>query len=143
MRTGADAGVVAITPIGQIMPCLRIRARVIGNLIDRKPKFSRDLLCYFIHVRRQFVVRQNHLTRLMQRFEWRALFDGKLVERQMISGKTDSVPQLRLPCSRRLFWAGIDQIERHALKCAARQVDGLQGFINAMQASQRLQICIV
>src|SRR3546814_4319117 len=44
MRAGADARIVAIAPIGQVVATLLARPRVVGHLIGRQPRRRRQFL---------------------------------------------------------------------------------------------------
>ena len=68
--------------------------------------------------------------------------DRQLVERQMIAGNRQRLPEFRLPRRKCLIGPRIDEIERRALKCSLRNIDGTPRLGDRVNASERAQIVI-
>ena len=83
MRTGADAGVLAITPVGQVVPALFAGRGVVGDLVRRQARLLRQLLGQLVKVVRHLAVRHTQLAARVQRREGCLGLDCQLVERQV------------------------------------------------------------
>ena len=86
MRAWTDADIIAIAPIDEIMSAFRTGYGVVGNLIGLQSLLRADIRCQGIKRRRQILVRQTEGALFIQALEGRALFDGELVEREMVGG---------------------------------------------------------
>ena len=143
MGAGADAGIFLAAPVDQIVPALRAGARVIGNLVGRQSVPRADLLRHVVQRARGRFIRRLQFAGGVQAEERRALFDGELIERQMLGGFRDRELQFFGPHRGRLVGAGIDQVERIAIERGARDRDRIQRLARAVQPAQRLQRGIV
>ncbi len=66
MRAGTHAGIFMTAPINQIMPALRARAGMIGNLVGRQAESGANILGHIIEGARHRLVRRFQLARGMQ-----------------------------------------------------------------------------
>src|SRR5262245_8426108 len=115
MRSRTEAEPLAGAPISQIvLRARRIAARMIGNLIRRKAGRIAQLLRDLVERRAILRVWRTHRATPDREIERRALFNGELIEREMLCRQRERFTQLRAPLLRRLVLARIDQIDRDA-----------------------------
>ena len=143
MGTGPDAGIFAITPVDQIVPALGAGARVVGNLIGRKPQRAGGFLRDIPQSARRVGVGHGEFSGLEQPLIHGVGLDGELVERQMFGGMRDRRLQFGLPGGWRLAGARIDQVEGEALEDRGRHRHRRHGLVGRMQPPERLQIGII
>ena len=143
MGAGADAQKRAITPIDEIVPRLRSRTCVVGNLVGGQAVGLGQGLRDLIEARGFLGLGHDEFAGGVQEGELRAFLDGELVEREMIGGEGERLGQLRLPGRRALPRPRIDEIERGARKRRAGEREGGAGFRRAVPASERLEVGVV
>ncbi len=143
MRAWADAGIFLAAPVDQIVPALGATARVVGNLVGRQAVLGADILRHVVERACRRFIRCLQFAGGVQAEERRALFDSELIERQMFGGFTDRELEFIRPHGRRLVGAGVDQVERVAVECAARDGDRIERLARAVQAAKRLQRSVI
>ena len=140
---GTDAGIFLAAPVNEVVFAFRAWARVVGNLVGRQSVLGADFLGDVVERARHRFVRRLQLAGGVQAEERRALFDGELIERQMLGGFRDRELQFIRPHLRGLVGAGVNQIERITVERGARDRDRVERLARGMQPSQRLQRGIV
>ncbi len=140
---GTDAGIFLAAPVDQIVFALRARPGVVGNLVGRQALLRADVLRDVVERARHGFVRRLQFAGGVQAEERRALFDGELIERQMLGGFRDRQLQFIRPHLRGLVGTGVNQIERITVEGAARDCDRVERLARGMQPSQRFQRGIV
>ncbi len=92
MCAGTDPNVIAVAPIDQIMPGLRAITGVVRDLVSRHAHLIADVLGHREHICTQiFVWQPTQLTAGITITECGALFDGKLIEGNMIDREGQSL----------------------------------------------------
>ncbi len=89
MRAGADTRIIMPAPIKQIVPRLRSRPRMVGDLIGREARNLAKLLGQGIKLARQLAVGDAQRAGGMKRREWRAVLDGELIQRKVVGGMVE------------------------------------------------------
>ena len=80
MRAGPDAGVIAIAPIGEVVPAFAVRSGIVGNFVGQQAEFFRLLRRRVVQRGPQFVVRQHQFAAPVQCLIRGAGLDGELVK---------------------------------------------------------------
>ena len=143
MRARADAGIIAIAPIDQIVPAFRTGPGMIGNLIGGQTGGLGHFLRRLVEISRQVIIRNHQRTGLVQQRERRFRFDGQLIERQMIGAERQRLAQFIAPLCIALAGTGIDQVQGDAVENAHRHFQRRFCFIGIVQPAQHFQIGIV
>ena len=143
MRAGADAGIILVAPIDEVVVGFGSGACVIGDFVRGQPEFGGFLGCGVIQPGGQLFLGQGEFAAAIQCGEFRALFDGELVERQMVRRQGQRLPQFRPPRGFRLLRAGVDEVERDAWEDARTQLDGFNGLASAVLAAEEFQSRLV
>ena len=143
MGAGADACPGAAAPIGQVMPAFAARHGVVGNLVGGQATVGGYLLRQFVEIGGMVGVGHGNAAPAVQVEEGRALFDGQLVERQVVGGEVDGLVQFGAPRTSGLVRAGIDHVEGQARECRAGQIDGRAGLRRIVQPAEKFQLRIV
>ena len=143
MRARTDAGIFLAAPIDEVVFALGARPRVVGNLVGRKAVRGADILRHVVQRAGDGLVGRLQFACGMQSEERRAFLDGELIERQMLGGFRNRQLQFVGPHLRRLVGAGVDQVERVAVECRARDRHRIERLARAVQASQRFQRSII
>jgi len=81
VRAGPAAGVFAVTPVEEVVATFLARRGVVGDLIGRQVRRSRQLLRRLVEGERRVLVGDDELAGGVQRCERRLRFDGELIER--------------------------------------------------------------
>tara|TARA_B100001939_G_scaffold339572_2_gene346551 strand:- start:6158 stop:6991 length:834 start_codon:yes stop_codon:yes gene_type:complete len=142
MRAGTYAQIFLVPPIGEIMPAFLAGSGMVGNLISRESCCCADILGNVIHVRRHLFLQQAQPAPVIGIVKSGALFNGKLIQRQMVHRQLQSLLQFLFPVGQALSHAGINQIKTVTPEIFLRQVDGRPGLGNVMFPAQRLEIHI-
>ena len=99
MRAGADAGIVLIAPIGEIVPAFRRPAWRSWRFRRRcRPKRAASSAVASYSAPASSSSGSANSPLRVQRGEFRAVLDGELVEREMVGGQGQRLAQLRPPC---------------------------------------------
>ncbi len=122
VRAGADAGVVAVAPVGQVVAALRTRAGVVGDLVGVQAVGGGLLGGGLVEGGGVLALGQHQGALAVQRLEGGAGLHGELVERQVVGGERQRLAQLRAPGGQRLLRAGVDQVEGQAGEGRAREL---------------------
>ena len=83
MRAGPDTGIIAISPIGEIVPAFFAGARVVADFVVRHAGGRGDGLGQFVELGRAVEVERMESGAWRRRSRTRARFDRQLVEREM------------------------------------------------------------
>ena len=89
MRAGADARIIVPAPIKQIVPQLRSRPGMIGDLVGREARNLAKLLGQAIKLARQLALGDAQRAGRMKRRERRAVLDGELIQRKVVGGMVE------------------------------------------------------
>ena len=138
VRAGADADIILIPPIGQIVAAFLAGGCVVANLIGRKTRRAHLRLCGGIEIRRAVIIQRHPLALGNIGGKARAGFDGQLVQRHMCGAKTDGAGQFGLPLLDRLVRAGVDQVDADAVEKPLCGAERRQAFIDLMRASKEM-----
>ena len=144
MRAGADARIIPIAPIDQVMPRFRAGFGMVRDFIGRHARRIAQLLRCFIHIGGQIVFGQ--AAQPAPRIpvpERGARFDRQLVQGQVIDRHAQRLAQLRAPGRHGLILPRIDQVETDAIEILPCDIKGLAGFGGAVNAPQPPQVGIV
>ena len=139
VRAGADAGIILIAPIGEVVPALPARLGVVGDLVSFEAETRRLLRRGVIQARRHILLREREFAAAVEGRKLGAGLDGELVEGEMIGGERKRPAQFLPPCRLLLPRPGIDQVEGQARKNALRERDGGNGLIRRMLAAEKGQ----
>ena len=118
----ADAGVIGIAPVGEVVPAFAAWHSVVRHLVGSRPNRRCLLRGRLVQRRAGVLVRQHDVAAAVHRLELRARLDRELVERQMIRRQRECLAQLRPPGLERLAGPRIDQIERDAREYRPRRL---------------------
>ena len=121
MRARPDAGVVAIAPVGQVVPALA--ARHARSSTPRRPagRSARLPPPSPGTARRRGLRPAARSRRAGAAPRTACRLDGELVQRQMVRRQRQRLAQLGPPAPQRLAGPGVDQVERHAREDRARR----------------------
>ena len=144
VRAGANADVVAVSPVNQIVPRLRPVAGVIADLVGGHTKVGADVAGQGEHIGSAIFVRQaGKFASVIAIAKSRALFDGQLIQGKMVYRHVQSLFQLGFPFRQSLFLPAVNQIETDPIKGFACDVKGRACFVGRMNAPQPAQIRVV
>src|SRR5205814_9980124 len=87
MRAGADAEVIVVAPIRQIVPALAARPGVIRDFVRRQPGDGETPLCDFVKTYRAFLIGNEIFATCRAGAERSAWLDRQLVQRQVVAGE--------------------------------------------------------
>ena len=99
VRARADAGIIAVAPVSEVVAALRARARVVADFIGGQARGRGALAGQLVQRGGEVGVERLELARGMERGEARAGLDGQLVERQMAGAERQRAVERR-PTSR-------------------------------------------
>src|SRR5215510_1502434 len=97
MCPSTKAKILTMLPIVQVMARAPARHGVIGDLIMQVASSGQHLVGTLEHRHLCLFVRQGELAALLSPIEWRALFDGQAIPRNMRRGEGDSLVEAPLP----------------------------------------------
>ena len=97
MGAGADAGIVAIAPVDEIVPQLLARSGMVRDLVGGKARVAQDRLRRLEKLAGQVLVRHGERAGRVQGVEAGAGLDGELIGRKMAAHMAERSAQLRLP----------------------------------------------
>ncbi len=143
MRAGADAHIIPKPPIGEIVPALRARHRVIGHFIGGKACVCAEALRDLIHICARVLIRHHQRAFFMKRVKGRAGLKGQLIKRQVIGGEAQRPREFRFPSLRRLTRPRVDEVKAHARECIACQFIRRERLGHRMQPPQRLEVLVI
>ena len=129
MRAGADAEIILVAPIGEVVPALGAGAGVVGDFVGREAGPSEAVLRRLEKLGGEVVVGHGDVAVRRPRRELRAGLDRQLVERQMRPGEGQRLVELRRPGVERLVGPRVDQVERNAREMGAGEGDRRQGLV--------------
>ena len=112
MRAGADAEIIPVTPIDEIVAAFGAGPGMVRDLIGRQPGRREPMLRQLEQRRGGVLVGRQRLAARGAIAEGGARLDRQLVERQMLAGERQRLAQLLVPGGERLAGPRIDQIER-------------------------------
>ncbi len=92
MRAGANAGVIAIAPISEIVAAFGAGSGIVGDFISEEPEPRRFLGGCVIECCGVLRVGQDDVAAGVGGLEGGAGFDGELIERKMIGGESQRPP---------------------------------------------------
>ena len=87
MGAGADADVVAVAPVGEVVPAFAAGAGVVGDLVALQPGIRRHVPGEGVECCGVVVLRQGQFAAAVPALEHRAGFDGELVQREMVAAE--------------------------------------------------------
>src|SRR6185437_11337716 len=108
VRAGADAEIILIAPIDEVVPAFLPRPRVIGDLVGRQAGGGEGLLRCFVKRALRLVIRQTEIAARESRRESRAGLDGELIKREMVARHGQRGGELVAPRGERLARPRID-----------------------------------
>src|SRR5215470_12263484 len=120
----ADAGPLAIAPIGQIVLALLARLSVVGDLVGWQSRGPRQVLRQRVEVSRCLSIWDAQLPAPVERCERRVRLDRELIERQVPARQRQGSPEFLTPGAQRLAWPRVNHIEGVARERGARYLDG-------------------
>ena len=123
MRPGADAGVVAVAPVGEVVPALLARPGVVADLVGRQAGLAQQLLGQLVEGGLVVIVHRRHGAGADQGVKARAGLDRELVDREVAVRHPEPRPQLGRPRGRGLPRPGVDQVERVPREQAGSELD--------------------
>src|SRR5262249_6545764 len=126
---GPAAGVFAVAPIEEIVTALLTGSGMIGNLIRRQPRRTRQLLRGFEQRQCLLALGHSELARGMQGGERRLRLDGELVEREVTACEGEGPAKLAPPILDGLARARVDEVEGHAVEMRVRDLQRRDGFV--------------
>src|SRR5581483_6039560 len=127
----------------EVVARLRARPRVVRNLVSRQAGRLAHLLSDQIKLPGKLAVGRAQGTRRVPRSEWGALFDGELIEREMIGGVLERAGEFLAPRARRLPLARIDQVEGDTVELALGEGKRAERFVGRVHPPERLEAPIV
>ena len=139
MRARADADIVVIAPVAQIVTRFLARPGVVADLVGGQAPVFHQRLGLVIEGGGQIFVRHREAAQPVVGMERGAGFDGELIERQMPVGEGERLFELGTPVGQRLLRARIDQVERVARKIAGRGLNRPARLIGAVLAAEKPQ----
>ena len=140
---GPDAGVVAIAPVGQVVPALGAGPRQVADLVCGEPVPRARRCGLRIKGGRGVLVRQRDPPPPVHRLERRPGLDGELIQREVVGAESERAVELCPPGRQVLAGPGVDQVERDARKQQARQLErgnGLLGGVLPAEEDQRVRV---
>src|SRR6185312_16958284 len=143
MRAGADADIVAVAPIEQIVPAFGPGPRMVGDLIGRHQAGLELRLRRLVEIGREPVLRHREIAACMLRMKRGSRLDGELVERQMVGREVEGAAELGFPFGDALPGTGIDEIEGEAREMARREIDRGARLAGRMLAAEKVQGLLV
>ena len=143
VRSRADAHIVAIAPIGEIVAALLAGPGMIGHLVGGQPRRERERASELEQRGGAVGIIIAKLTLGGERGEAGAGLDGELVEREVAGAEAERTPELRFPGRRALFGPGIDQVEADTVESGLGGVERRQAFRDIMRPTEKMQRSIV
>ena len=143
MRARADARVVAVSPIGEVVPALAAGHGVVRHLVGQQAEAACLLGCRLVERGGCVLVRQRDFATAMQGLELRPRLDRELVQRQMVGGQRQCLAQFHPPRFERLARACADHVERDAREDRPRRLqcgDRLRRRMLPPEQAQRRRI---
>src|SRR5579885_2883674 len=136
MRARADAEVVAVAPIDEVVAALRAGAGVVRDLVGGQAGGGKALLRQLEEFAGKIVLRHGEIAAGIGRREGRARLDRELIERQVIAGERKGAVQLPPPGGDALSRPRIDEVEGEAREMLPRERERRQRLIEAVAAPE-------
>ena len=114
MCAGADPGVIAIAPVGEIVARFGARVRVIGDFVSGNSGFRGALLGQFEQGRRRVGIERFEGVLCDHRGEAGAGFDRQLIKREMLGAVADGAGKIGVPASHIVARQRVNQVEADA-----------------------------
>ena len=137
MGTRTDPQIILITPVGEVVAALRVGARVVGDLVGRQAGVRQQLAGHVEELGSLFLGKLQELAAPARSMEAGALFDGQLVERDMIGRLGEGAGHLRTPRRSGLAGPGIDQVEGKVPNVPPGQLNRPQRLGGAVLAAEK------
>src|SRR4051794_18932963 len=139
MRARADAGIVAIAPVSEIVPAFLARTRMVADLIGRHPGGRRHDVGQLVKGRRLIDVERMELSSLVQGGEAGAGLDSQLIERKVLGPERQRLGQHRRPVVFIVARHTINKIEAHPpeiLLCSIKRRKALAYRVSAAEEAE-------
>src|ERR1700756_157554 len=132
--SGADADVVLVAPIGEIVPAFSTRPSMVRYFVSRQPASREVVLSHLVQRRCAFLIGQSNFAQPFLRRESGAGLDRQLIEREMLPSEGQRLVELASPGSDALAGARIDQIERKPRKSVSGVLDRRDRLVSVVSA---------
>ena len=129
---GADAGVVLVAPIGEIVAAFGTGPGEVADLVGSKAVVGAGFDCVVVEGGGAVVVGQGDLALAVAGLEGGAGLDGELVETEVVGAEGEGLAEFGGPGGAVLLRAGVNEVEADAGEGGAgvsKGVDGLGGRV--------------
>src|SRR6266404_6742640 len=137
MRAGADAEIILVAPIGEVVAALGAGLGVVGDLIARQSGRREATLRRLEQRRPGLLVSGENLAAGGTVAKGGAGLDRQLIEREMLASQAQRLVELGLPGGETLAGAGIDQVAGVAREAGAGEADRGDRLIAVVPAAEK------
>ncbi len=123
VRARADAGIVAVAPVSEVVAALLTGPGMVADFVERQARGGGDFAGEFVEVGGNVGVDGLEFAGGMEGGEARARLDRQLVERQVTGAERERAGKHRLPLDGGLTGQGIDEVEGDAVEVPLRDVE--------------------
>src|SRR5687768_11850262 len=143
VRAGADARIVAITPVSEVVAALLAWPGVVADLIGGEAGRRGASGGQLVERRGAVGIESLQLTRGGERGEARAGLDGQLVQRQMGGAERQCLVERRAPRGLRIAGQSVNQIEADAGEALLGNGQRIEALASRMGTAEEGEALVV